>query len=438
VGTVQDVANKGTTEDATDRSHIRVLVADDEGTVVDVLRALVGSDPSLRFVGAANDAEEAIDLVLRERPDVVLLDVRMPGGGGLRAAREISQRCPPTKIVALSAHEDADTVIGMIAAGAHGYVPKGDPTDKILRTIHRAADGRRSPKADESDLMLVSSGALRRDDRAATVARAILDNAVTCEFTPIVDIDTGVTSGLEVRPRLATLPHRSYGDWCADARAIGLLTDLELAAFREARKAIRKVPQGIFLEFEVSPFTASEARFRRSIQKAVAERFVLGFSPSIGNGGVGINDERFAETLESLRARGVRVTAIDAGTGLEGLSRLTSMGPDFVRLDTTLTRTVDRSFPNHSIVAAVVTCATQVGARVIAAGVESEAQLEEMGRLGVHLVQGPHVGGSFPPSELSERVESWGLEPSSSPGSEPMLPGEPALSCTSTRGDDAR
>ena len=77
---------------------------------------------------------------MRERPDVVLLDVRMPGGGGLRATREITRRCAPTKVVALSAHEDSDTVIGMISAGASAYVPKGDSTDKILRTIHRTID----------------------------------------------------------------------------------------------------------------------------------------------------------------------------------------------------------------------------------------------------------------------------------------------------------
>ncbi|HEX6581106.1 MAG TPA: response regulator, partial [Actinomycetota bacterium] len=97
---------------------IRVLVADDEETVVDVLRALIGSDPSLRFVGAAHTAEDAIEMTARERPDVVLLDVRMPGGGGLRATREITKRCAPTKVVALSAHQDSDTVIGMISAGA--------------------------------------------------------------------------------------------------------------------------------------------------------------------------------------------------------------------------------------------------------------------------------------------------------------------------------
>ena len=436
VDTVPEVASEGTIEQATDRTPIRVLVADDEAAVVDVLRAIVGSDLSLRFVGAANDAEAAIDLVLRERPDVVLLDVRMPGGGGLRAAREIAQRCPPTKIVALSAHDDTDTVIGMIAAGAHGYVPKGHPTDKILRTIHRAAHGRRPPTRDDNDLMIVTPGSSLRDDRGVKVARAIIDGAVTCEFAPIVDIGTGRIAGLEVQPRLATLPHRSYDAWCADAQAVDLMVDLELAAFREARAALRKLPEEIFLECELRPSTAAEVRFRRSIQKSVAERFVLGFSPAIGNGEVAISDVRFTEALESLRAKGVGVSATHAGAGLEGLGHLTSLRPDFVRLDTTLTPMVDRSFPNHSVVAAAVSCAVQVGASVIAAGITSEAQREEMGRLGVDLVQGPLVGGSFPPSELSERVGSWDLAASDSGGPQPMSQGESASS-SPTPGEEA-
>ena len=163
---------------------------------------------------------------------------------------------------------------------------------------------------------------------------------------------------------------------------------------------------------------------------------MLGFSPAIGNGEVAISDVRFAEALESLRAKGVRVAATHAGTGFEGLGHLTSLRPDFVRLDTTLTPMVDRSFPNHSVVAAAVSCAAQVGASVIAAGITSEAQREEMGRLGVDLVQGPHVGGSFPPSELSERVGSWDLAASDSGGPEPMFQGESASS-SPTPGEDA-
>src|SRR6185436_18439789 len=115
----------------------RVLVADDDGGVVDVLRALIQSQDDLRLVGSASDTEHAIALAVREQPDVALIDVRMPGGGGVRAAREISRRCPRTRVIALTAHEDEATVIAMMAAGANAYVPKGESTERILREIHR-------------------------------------------------------------------------------------------------------------------------------------------------------------------------------------------------------------------------------------------------------------------------------------------------------------
>ena len=387
-----------------DSGTIRVLVADDEETVVDVLRTLVGSDPTLRFIGAAGDAEQAIELVLRDQPDVVLLDVRMPGGGGPHAAREISKRSPQTKIVALSAHDDPDTVIGMIGAGAHDYVPKGDTTDKILRTIHRTARGERPADGTAPHLTLVRPTVPRRDERAAAVARAILGGAVTAEFQPIVDIHSRRTVGLEVQPRLATLPHRSYDSWCADALAVGVLPDLELAAFRAAKSALKTLPDDIFLEFEVSPFTASEGQFRKTIQRPIASRIVLGFSPLVGGGGVEIDDVDFFEVLNGLRSRGMRVAGTGAGTGVSALGHMVALGPDFVRLDTSLAKVEESGSAKHSVVSAVVACAERIGSRVIAPGIEGEEQLDVMRRLGVDLVQGSHMGASFTLSELSERV----------------------------------
>jgi DNA-binding NarL/FixJ family response regulator len=247
------------TERAEDTSSIRVLVADDEETVVDVLRALIGSDPSLSFVGSPNDAEDAIELSAREQPDVVLLDVRMPGGGGLRAAREISRRCASTKVVALSAHEDSDTVIGMISAGASAYVPKGDSTEKILRTIHRAVDPNYRAAEPQPQLTVVSPLLPRRTQQSAAVAKAILDGAITAEFEPIEELATGQIVGLDARPRVATLPHRSYDTWLADADAADLILYMELAAFRASLLALPMIPEGVLYCHSVLPLFWSSA-----------------------------------------------------------------------------------------------------------------------------------------------------------------------------------
>jgi DNA-binding NarL/FixJ family response regulator len=122
-------------------STIRVLVADDEEAVRMALSELVGSDPDMDVVAQATDADEAIAAALETHPDVALIDVKMPGGGGPRAAREIVATSPGTRVVALSAYEDRRTVLDMLRAGVVGYLVKGTPATEILRTIRRTMKG---------------------------------------------------------------------------------------------------------------------------------------------------------------------------------------------------------------------------------------------------------------------------------------------------------
>jgi DNA-binding NarL/FixJ family response regulator len=395
------------TEEAHGEAPIRVAVADDEATVVDVLRALIGSDPSLRFVGAAHNAEDAIELTIREHPDVVLLDVRMPGGGGMRATREITKRCAPTKVVALSAHEDSDTVIGMISAGASAYVPKGDPTDKILRTIHRAIDANYVAAEQPPPLTLVSPMLPRRTQQNVAVAKAILDGVITAEFEPIADLTTGRIVGLDARPHVATLPYRSYDTWLADAEAAELLLDFEMAALRASLSALPEIPDDLFIGFEVTQATATEGRFRRAIRKSIAPRIVLAFSPLASSDAPELDAAEPGGILATLRGRGVRIVSTNAGPGLASLRHLSRFSPELARLDQTLVRTLSQSFSSHSVVAAVAACASGVGARLIAPGVESFEQVLELRNLGVELVQGPIVGESIPFAELGARSRMW-------------------------------
>jgi DNA-binding NarL/FixJ family response regulator len=406
---------------------IRVLVADDEQTVVDVLRALIGTDPSLRFVGAAHNAEDAIELATRERPDVVLLDVRMPGGGGLRATREITKRCAPTKVVALSAHQDSDTVIGMISAGASAYVPKGDPTDKILRTIHRTIDADYVAETPRPQLTVISPLLPHRTQQSTSVARAILDGAITAEFEPIAELATGRIVGLDAHPRVATLPHRPYDAWLADAEASDLLLDFEMSAFRACVSALPMMPEDVFLEFEVTQPTVTEGRFRRTIRGSIAARIVLGFSPLAPAAAPELEAADPSGVLATLRGRGVRIAARDAGPGFSSLRHLSVLAPDLARLDPTLVRSLGQSFASHSVVAAVAACASDVGARLIAAGVESEEQLHELRNLGVELVQGPIVGEPIPLSDLRRPADEWDA-PQVAPTGDVVAPTSPPTS----------
>jgi signal transduction histidine kinase len=123
---------------------ITVLIAEDEPAVRAALADVIGTEDSLELVGAAADAQQAIDLAREHHPDVALLDVKMPAGGGPRAAREIRMLSPGTRVVALSAYEDRTTVLEMLRAGVAGYLVKGTSAGEIVEAIRRSVRGQAS------------------------------------------------------------------------------------------------------------------------------------------------------------------------------------------------------------------------------------------------------------------------------------------------------
>ncbi len=117
---------------------ITVLVADDDPILREALTELLADVASLRLVGSARDADEAIALAENARPDVAMVDLRMPGGGA-HATREIVKRSPGTRVLILSARADDGTVSSLLGAGATGYLAKGSPPCEIISAIHGAA-----------------------------------------------------------------------------------------------------------------------------------------------------------------------------------------------------------------------------------------------------------------------------------------------------------
>jgi signal transduction histidine kinase len=124
--------------------RITVLIAEDEPSVRDALADLITMERSLDLVGAAEDADQAIEIARAHHPDVALLDVKMPGGGGPRASRQIREFSPQTRVVALSAYEDRTTVLEMLRAGAAGYLVKGTSAGEIVEAIRRSVRGQAS------------------------------------------------------------------------------------------------------------------------------------------------------------------------------------------------------------------------------------------------------------------------------------------------------
>ena len=129
------------------REVIRVLVAEDEEPLRSAIADLVATESNLDVAAAVASADEAIAAAAETRPDVALVDVRMPGGGA-RAARGIREQSPNTRILALSAYEDQPTVVEMLRAGAVAYLVKGIAPVEVVEAIRRAARGQASISVD--------------------------------------------------------------------------------------------------------------------------------------------------------------------------------------------------------------------------------------------------------------------------------------------------
>ncbi len=121
--------------------RIRVLIVDDHDLFREGLRQLIETDPDVEVVGEAATGQEAVRLVGELRPDVVLMDINMPGMDGIRATEAIVQQYRDTHVVMLTMYDEEEYVLHAIRAGAKSYLVKNSKPEELLRAIHVAAEG---------------------------------------------------------------------------------------------------------------------------------------------------------------------------------------------------------------------------------------------------------------------------------------------------------
>jgi DNA-binding NarL/FixJ family response regulator len=120
---------------------IRVLLADDHTIVREATAEILEHQPDMHVVGQAGTGEEAIDLARKLQPDVAVMDIAMPHLNGLEATRRITAECLRCQVLVLTAHEEEQTIIQLLQAGAVGYLPKTIGLDELLEAIRTAARG---------------------------------------------------------------------------------------------------------------------------------------------------------------------------------------------------------------------------------------------------------------------------------------------------------
>lgn len=120
---------------------VTIVIADDHALIREGTKQLLDEHPGLSVVGEAADGQEAVEVVTRLKPDVVLMDIAMPGTNGIEATRRIKKTSPSTSVLALTAYDDEQYIYALLDAGAAGYLLKNVGGEELARAIYAVAEG---------------------------------------------------------------------------------------------------------------------------------------------------------------------------------------------------------------------------------------------------------------------------------------------------------
>ena len=384
-----------------------MLIAEDEPLVRKALALTIASDDGLELVGEAADAEEAIELAQRTRPDVALLDVKMPAGGGAHAARAILAGWPATRIIAFSAYSERSVALDMMRAGAVSYIVKGSGIEDILDTIRRVAHGESVMSAEIADTVLRELAGRREAQERDAEEHALLtsrirstidDRTFEVVYQPIVELESSRIAGAEALSRFVQEPSgHEPAHWFADAERVELRAGLELAAARVALSGLELLPTGAFVAINFSPDTLPLCP---ELVAPHADRVVLELSAHAV-----IDDYApISDVLEELRGLGVRLAIDDAGAGLAGLRHTAELAPELVKLDVGLIARLETDQRQRAVAIGMIASARELGAEVVAEGLETEQAVNNVLALGVRLGQGFHLARPGPLTPPADRA----------------------------------
>ncbi len=120
---------------------LRIFLVDDHLIVREGLKTLINAQPTMRVIGEASDGAEACERVLSDAPDVVIMDITMPGMHGIQATEQIKRTCPAVRVLILSVHDDATYLRQTLAVGASGYILKHTAADSLIHAIQVVGSG---------------------------------------------------------------------------------------------------------------------------------------------------------------------------------------------------------------------------------------------------------------------------------------------------------
>ena len=185
----------------TETPRIRILIVDDQSLVREGLGLIAGSDPMIEVVGTADDGRAGLEAALRLRPDVVLMDVRMPGMDGIEATSKLlahPAEADEIRVLALTTYDSEDFALRMLEAGASGFLLKDAPGEDLIRAIHTVHEGNAiiDPQMTRSVIARFLDGhsTSTRDERTEAELEAALERLTARERDVLAHLVRGVSN----------------------------------------------------------------------------------------------------------------------------------------------------------------------------------------------------------------------------------------------------
>jgi EAL domain-containing protein (putative c-di-GMP-specific phosphodiesterase class I) len=349
---------------------------------------------------------------------VALVGVGMPGGGGARVARELRARSAGTRVIALSAQEERDVILHLLKSGVAGYVAKGAHPEEVLGAIREcvetgtafsdrltdalvdAIDHYLRKREEESDVLL---------RRSLQARRFIEGKGLGVVFQPIVDLREGNVQGVEALARFTPPPEWGPREWFDEAEAAGLGVDLEHAVLDRCLMHLASLPETWYLSVNLSPDAISSEGVLRALGEAPAHRIVVEITEHAR-----VADYReLLRGLADFRSRGGRMAIDDAGAGFASLRHVLVLGPDIIKLDMSLTQGIDEDRNRRALASAMISFASEIGAAIVAEGIETREEMETLRGLGARFGQGYYLGRPRPLLAGEDPVEVFDQTPPS-------------------------
>ncbi len=367
-----------------------MAIAEDDERVRSAMTELIDADAHFEVVAAAGDAQAAIEVGRQWQPDIMLLDVGLPKGSGVRAVHELAVLSPQTRVVALSGYADRKHVMQMLDAGAIGYLVKSPHLD-LLGSLRAVTRGHSVLSSEVTGHLLEERANMARTMRGPRLLeheeiRSTIDaRSFAIAFQPIFSLRTGVAVGVEALARLSPGRGLSPDMWFAEARAAGLGVELELTVMSSALAIAHRRPEGLFLSVNASPGLVVDPGFLELVRRSgEAQQLVVEITEHDA-----VKDyAALQETLVQARQLGVMVAVDDVGAGYANFRHVLTLRPDLIKLDVALTAEIDADPSRRALAAGIVATARELGATVVAEGIETREQFDCLTAIGVEFGQG--------------------------------------------------